>query len=1597
MMSSFSLTPPHSLSPAPVPAGMYLPQFEHDACGVGLLCHVGNVSSHTLIQEGIRCLNNLNHRGAVGAEKNSGDGAGILFKVPHTFLQSVMDQQGVSLPEAGTYGVAQLFLPRRPAARAALKAFIAHTAKELKLPLLGWRSVPTDNTSLGAAARFSEPVIEQLFIGRPQALASAPPAALVFERKLFSFRRYLKLGAAKLKNLDMAEKGLFIVISCSARTIVYKGQLIPYQLKAYFKDLNDSRIASPYIIFHSRFSTNTFPSWPLAHPYRYLAHNGEINTLRGNINWMRSREADFASKYFTRKELKAILPLIDHTASDTACLDNALELLLLNGYSLPHALMVLIPEAWENDVNSSPAHRACFEYHAAFCEPWDGPAALCVTDGLRYVGGMLDRNGLRPARYTLYHDELLVIGSETGLLQRPPDTVRENGRIEPGKLLMVDLEAKRVLGDAELKTTVSASAPYQTWIKKKISLSKLSPPPLRRRLSEERMLKQQRAFGYTEEELRVLLVPMFIRGEEATGSMGTDTPLAVLSHQSHNLFNYFYQLFAQVTNPPIDPIRENSFMSLLTFLGPQRNLLRPGPDHACVIELQHPILNERQLEKLRGMDKADFQATTLPMLFTCPAANPNNINNANNGNNDNNSRHGKALSQALLRLCRNAEEAIDNDYKIIILSDRNMDSAHAAIPSLLAVSAVHQHLVRCGKRTQASLVVESGEVREVHHFAMLLGYGANAICPYLAFASLGIIRKQNITSSEFSQSPASIPPQTAENNYIRAVCKGLLKIISKMGISTIRSYIGSQLFEAVGLANELVDTHFCGTVSRMGGISFAELEQETLNRHRQAYAQPPTEGKPKKEFTLELGGQYGWRQRGEGHLFAPMVIHKLQQAVRNASYKDYQVYAELINNQQQQHFTLRGLLDFNTKGRKAIPLHEVEAEASILKRFVTGAMSYGSISWEAHTTLALAMNKIGGKSNTGEGGEDPIRYQPLPTGDSMRSAIKQVASGRFGVTSHYLTNADELQIKIAQGAKPGEGGQLPGHKVDAIIARVRHSTAGVGLISPPPHHDIYSIEDLAQLIYDLKCANQRARISVKLVSATGVGTIAAGVVKGYADHVVIAGFDGGTGASPLTSIKHAGLPWELGLTETHHTLVQNRLRSRMTLQVDGQLRTGRDIAIATLLGAEEWGIATAALVAMGCILMRKCHLNTCPVGIATQRSELRKLFNGEAEHVVMFFKFLTQELRGIMASLGLRTINEMVGHAELLKQRPSLHWKAHSLDWSKLLHVPKAAIAASAVPATSYCSTTQANIVKHSSDWTFIEQLKPMLTKPPRALLTGQKVFHFTKIIKNTERSFGTLLSHHLTAVLDGQTLPPRSIQFSLTGSAGQSFAAFSICGIEYTLTGEANDYFCKGLSGSTVIMKHPKNVSFNAADNMIIGNVAFYGATSGTAYINGRAGERFCVRNSGAHVVVEGIGAHGCEYMTGGSVVILGSIGKNFAAGMSGGIAYIYAAAKAAARANTVQLINRALVNIETPTPAELRQLRQTIVHHQTLTGSTRAHEILAGGIQTLKQFMKIMPIDYKRALQQAAAVKQRNSKQAGKLKLPTSDAPRRSVAIPS
>ena len=1496
----------------PRPEGLYDPAFEHDACGVGFVVHIKGRKSHDIVAKGIELLNNLEHRGASGAEKNSGDGAGMITQIPHRFFLKKAAEDGMSLPQPGEYGVGQIFLPKDAEQRKAIQEVVGQCVADCGQSLLGWRKVDTDSSELGASALKHEPAHYQVFIRRGKNVKDAD----AFERKLYVIRKFAERSVFES---DLKGREYFYVGSLSHRTIVYKGLFLSPQVMTYFPDLRDPDYESALALVHSRFSTNTFPTWPLAHPFRYLAHNGEINTLRGNENWMRARESLLSSPYFSRDDMKKLLPIIESTGSDSAKLDNVVELLVMAGRSLPHVMMMMIPEAWEKDPGMSAEKKAFYEFHGALMEAWDGPASVAFTDG-HIIGATLDRNGLRPSRYQLTEDGLLVMASEAGVIPSQPEKVILKGRLQPGRMFVVSLEEGRIIPDAEIKHTIATRQPYAQWLKEcKIDLAELEMTREPVHPDTEKIRRKQKFFGYTLEDLRILMAPMVNAGEEALGSMGTDEPLAVLSDKSRNLFDYFQQLFAQVTNPPIDKDREDLVMSLTTYVGKEENLLEESEKHCRVIELPQPILTNPDLERLRWVDRKHFQARTIPIVFKAVGG------------------EGR-LERALERIRRQASEAIDDGYNVIILSDRPVDTDHAAIPSLLAVAAVHHHLIREGKRGQCGLIIETGEAREVHQFALLLGYGASAINPYLAFDTIEDMRRRRLLKE-------GVTPEKAQQNYIKALNKGLLKVISKMGISTIASYIGAQIFEAVGLGQDLVDEYFTGTASRIGGIDIHTLEEETLIRHRFAYPEIEEE-----DLELEVGGRYQWRQRGERHLHSPEMIGKLQHSLRTADYALYKQFTKLIDDQAHKPITIRGLLEFANAA--PIPIDEVEPVETILKRFATGAMSFGSISWEAHTTLAIAMNRIGGKSNTGEGGEDPLRFKPLPNGDSMRSAIKQVASGRFGVTSHYLTNADEIQIKMAQGAKPGEGGQLPGWKVDKFIAKTRHSTPGVGLISPPPHHDIYSIEDLAQLIFDLKNSNDKARISVKLVAEVGVGTIAAGVAKAHSDVILISGHDGGTGASPLTSVKHAGMPWELGLSEAHQVLMKNGLRTRVVLQTDGLLRTGRDIAIATLLGAEEWGVATGGLIAMGCIMMRKCHLNTCPVGIATQDPELRKLFSGEADHVVNYFKFLAQDLREYMAMLGFHSVEEMVGRVDKLRAKAGVkHWKAKHLNFEKLLH------RMGDTSAGTFNSIRQDHGLDKALDWELMEVAKPAIERKEKVRAEFA--------IRNVNRTVGTILSSNISRKWGADALPEDTIHFKFTGSAGQSFCAFAVKGVTFELEGEANDYFCKGLSGGRAILYPPKGSTFDPQKNVVVGNVSFYGATSGEAFIHGMAGERFAVRNSGAKVVVESCGDHGCEYMTGGLVVVLGDIGRNFAAGMSGGIAYIYDA-----DGQTASRINTEMVDLEGMEQAEdAIGLKEFLERHLEYTGSQKAKALLNDWKASLARFIKVMPRDYKRAMAEMAA----------------------------
>ncbi len=1492
--------------------GLYRDSFEHDACGIGFVAHVKGRKSHQNITDALTILENLDHRGACGAEPNTGDGAGIMIQVPHEFLFDECLRTGFSLPQYGDYGVGMLFMPKEIRAREECREIIYRTAEKLGFEVLGFRKVQVDTTDIGNMALSVEPEIEQVFVARPYHIA----AGADFERKLFVLKTYV---TKTIYNSVKDSKQDFYIASFSSRTIVYKGQLTSLQVRTYYTELSDKRMVSAFGLVHSRFATNTFPSWRLAQPFRHIAHNGEINTLQGNLNWFRSSVKSFASPYFTPEELNMILPVIDETQSDSGCLDNVVELLLHAGRSLPHVLMMLIPEAWDGNKDMDPMKSAFYQFHASLMEPWDGPAAIAFTDG-NLIGATLDRNGLRPSRYALTSDDRVIMASESGAVEIDQSTVIEKGRLTPGKMFVVDMEQGRIISDDEIKQQVCGRRPYADWINQyQIKLEELPEPRVMfTNLSEESIFNYQQVFGYTREDIDLLLKPMAIDGKEAIGSMGTDTPLAVLSKQPQHLSSYFKQLFAQVTNPPIDPIRERVVMSLAGFMGNNGNLLEENQMQCHCVGIKHPILTNQELEKLRSIDTGLFQSKTLQMYFRAD---------------------GKAgsLQKALDRLCRYAVDAVEDGFQVIILSDRALDSTHAAIPSLLAVSAVHHHLIRKGYRGAVGIVVEAGDVWEVHHFATLIGFGATAVNPYLALETINTFQKEsNLTQDQLNY------------NYIKSVKDGLLKIFSKMGISTLQSYHGAQIFEILGLNQQVVSTYFTGAVSRIGGLGLDEIAQEALIKHNRIFGKHT-----QTEHILTAGGTYKWRRRGEKHLFNPETIHLLQNATRRNDFATFKKYSKLVNEQTTQAYTIRGLFEFNYT-RPSISIDEVEPIENIFKRFATGAMSFGSISHEAHSTLAIAMNRIGGKSNTGEGGEDEIRYQTLENGDSMRSSIKQIASARFGVTSYYLTNADELQIKMAQGAKPGEGGQLPGHKVDDWIAKVRHATPGVGLISPPPHHDIYSIEDLAQLIYDLKNANRAARINVKLVSKAGVGTIAAGVAKAHADVVLVSGYDGGTGASPLTSVQHAGLPWELGLAEAHQTLVKNRLRSRVVLQTDGQLKTGRDIVIATLLGAEEWGVSTAALVTAGCIMMRKCHLNTCPVGVATQDPNLRKLFTGDADHVVNLFQFLAQEVRELMAELGFRTINEMVGQSDLLKVREfaEADWKLKHVDLSPILYKEPA----NGQPL--YNTEEQDHGLDKVLDHQLIAAAQP-------AILNNEPVFaNFD--VKNTDRSIGTMLSNEISKVHKSAGLPHDTINFKCFGSAGQSFGAFATKGLTLTLEGEGNDYVGKGLSGAKVVVYPFGNINYVPEQNIIIGNVALYGATSGELYARGKAGERFAVRNSGATAVVEGVGDHGCEYMTGGEVLILGDTGSNFAAGMSGGIAWIYDTSKTFANK-----CNLEMVDLDPLQQEDEERITTLLKNHLRLTSSKVAEFILSDWENQARHFVKVFPKEYKAVLLQRQQVK--------------------------
>ena len=1539
--------------------GLYDPKNEHDACGVGFIAHIKGHKSHSIVEQGLLILKNLDHRGAVGADPLMGDGAGVLIQIPDQYYREEMAHQGVTLPPPGEYGVGMVFLPKENASRIACEQEIERAVHAEGQVVLGWRDVPVNREMpMSPTVRDKEPVIRQIFIGRGQDIMVTD----ALERKLYVIR---KSSGHAIQALNLLHGKEFFVPSMSARTVVYKGLLLADQVGVYFKDLQDPRCVSALALVHQRFSTNTFPEWPLAHPYRLLAHNGEINTVKGNFNWMRAREGVMKSAVLG-DDLKKLFPLIYEGQSDTACFDNALELLVMAGYPIAQAMMMMIPEAWENHTLMDDNRRAFYEYHAAMMEPWDGPAAMAFTDG-RHIGGTLDRNGLRPARYLVTDDDLVVMASESGVLPIPDSKIVKKWRLQPGKMFLIDLDAGRIIDDKELKDTFANAKPYKQWIDSvRIKLDEIAIEAEKRE-EKTSLLDRQQAFGYTQEDLKFLMAPMAVGGEEATGSMGNDSPLAVMSNKNKPLYNYFKQLFAQVTNPPIDPIREAMVMSLVSFIGPKPNLLDTNNINPPMrLEVAQPILDYKDITRLRNISEhtsGKFRSFELDICYPVDWGM-------------------EGVEARLASLCAQAVDAVKSGHNILILSDRKADKGLVAIPALLATSAIHQHLVSKGMRTSTGLVVETGSARETHHFALLAGYGAEAVHPYLAMDTLVDMAKGL---------PGDLSADKAIYNFQKAVGKGLMKVFSKMGISTYMSYCGAQIFEAIGLNKAMVEKYFRGTASNVEGIGVFEVAEEALRLHKLAFGNDPVLAN-----ALDAGGEYAFRVRGEDHMWTPDAIAKLQHSTRSGNFGTYKEYAQIINDQSKRHMTLRGLFEFKIDPAKAIPIDEVETAKEIVKRFATGAMSLGSISTEAHSTLAIAMNRIGGKSNTGEGGEDEARYRnelrgipikkgdtlasiigqdrierdiELLDGDSLRSKIKQVASGRFGVTTEYLTSADQIQIKMAQGAKPGEGGQLPGHKVSEYIAKLRFSVPGVGLISPPPHHDIYSIEDLAQLIHDLKNVNPSADISVKLVSEVGVGTVAAGVAKAKADHVVIAGHDGGTGASPLSSIKHAGTPWELGLAETQQTLVLNGLRGRIRVQTDGQIKTGRDVVIGALLGADEFGFATAPLVVEGCIMMRKCHLNTCPVGVATQDPVLRAKFQGKPEHVVNYFFFVAEEARQIMAQLGIRTFDELIGRADLLdKSRAISHWKAKGLDFSKIFYIPDTGDEA------RHHVATQDHGLDKALDHKLIAQAKPAIER-------GEKV-SFISPIKNLNRTAGAMLSGEVAKKYGHEGLPDDTVHIQLQGTAGQSFGAFLAHGVTFDLVGEGNDYVGKGLSGGRIIVRPNTEFRGRAVDNIIIGNTVLYGAIAGEAFFNGVAGERFAVRNSGAITVVEGTGDHGCEYMTGGTVVVLGGTGRNFAAGMSGGIAYVYDEDGAfASRCNMAMVALDPVLSVseqETTLSKSVwhsltrggeRQtdeamLKSLIERHFKYTGSTRARTLLDDWSSARGKFIKVFPTEYKRAL---------------------------------
>ncbi len=1538
----------------PAKQGLYDPINEHDACGVGFVADIKGRQSHRIVEQGLQILDRLTHRGAVGADPLAGDGAGILIQIPDAFLRSTVD---FDLPAAGEYGVGMIFLPKEEAARQVMEKIVERFVVQEGQVILGWRQVPVDNAGLGESVLPTEPYIAQIFIGR----GGNCPDQDAFERKLFVIRKSMD---NHIRESDIQGQSFYYVPSMSSRTLVYKGMLLAAQVGDYYQDLRDGRMVSALALVHQRFSTNTFPTWDLAHPFRMIAHNGEINTLRGNVNWMAARKSTMASEILG-DDLDKVWPLIPEGQSDSACFDNALELLVAGGYSLAHAMMMLIPEAWSGNPLMDRERRAFYEYHAALMEPWDGPAAVAFTDG-RQIGATLDRNGLRPARYLITDDNLVVMGSEMGVLEIPEARIIKKWRLQPGKMFLIDLEQGRIIGDDELKAELAAARPYQDWLDQtQIRLSDLPADISPMAPDPGTLLDAQQAFGYTQEDIKFLLTPMVVAGQEAIGSMGADNPVSVLSSRPKHLSTYFKQNFAQVTNPPIDPIREELVMSLVSLIGPRPNLLGlKDVGKNMRLEVSQPVLTNEDLERVRHIEDNTGGAFRTKNLDICYPA----------------ELGADGMAEALAAVCAKAEQKVREGYNILILSDRAMNRGRIAIPALLATSAVHHHLIREGLRTVSGLVVETGAALEVHHFATLAGYGAEAVNPYVAFDTI---------QSLLPRLPEKLSFEEAQGRYIKAVGKGLKKVMSKMGISTYQSYCGAQIFDAVGLSSGFIDAYFTGTHTTIEGAGLPEVAQEAVRWHIAAFGEEQIYRKH-----LDVGGDYAYRLRGEDHIWTPDTIAKLQHATRANNAKTFVEFSDVINEQSERLMTLRGLFDFKFADQE-IPLEEVEPASEIVKRFATGAMSFGSISYEAHSTLAVAMNRIGGKSNTGEGGEEPERFQPLEDGsrNPKRSAIKQVASGRFGVTTEYLVNSDEIQIKMAQGAKPGEGGQLPGHKVNWQIARVRHSTPGVGLISPPPHHDIYSIEDLAQLIHDLKNVNPNARISVKLVSEVGVGTVAAGVSKAHADHVLISGYDGGTGASPLTSIKHAGSPWEIGLAETHQTLVLNRLRGRIAVQTDGGMRTGRDVVVAALLGADEMGFATAPLIVEGCIMMRKCHLNTCPVGVATQDPELRKRFTGKPEHVVNYFFFVAEEARRLMAKLGFRSVNEMIGRSDRLDMRRAIdHWKAQGLDFSRILHKPEAG-----PEVAVYNCETQDHGLDKALDHELIRQAAPTLER-------GEPV-RIDIDVHNYNRTFGTLLSGRLAEKYGHAGLPDDTVYIKAKGTGGQSFGAWVTKGVTIELEGEANDYVGKGLSGGRLVIYPPADSGIEQAEeNIIVGNTVLYGGISGECYFRGVAGERFGVRNSGVTAVIEGVGDHGCEYMTGGIVVCLGATGRNFAAGMSGGIAYVLnGAGDFAQHCNQTQVelepieeedialeaLDHQGGDLETHgrvdvshdmTRFDAIRLKQLVENHHRYTGSTVAADILANWEQYLPKFVKVMPVDYRRALKEIQAQQESEAGEAAK-----------------